>query len=84
MHIFMLDLDISQYPTMHEVINSMEDFNHVFYLCDTKENKDENELYITFLNISDGLQHTDSGPQRNNNQMFMPICNLQRLNMVIK
>ena len=42
-------LDISQYPTLHDIINSVEDSDTAFELCDSEDNGDENKLDITFL-----------------------------------
>ena len=39
----MLNLDISQYPTFHGLINSIEDSDNSFDLNNAKDNKDENE-----------------------------------------
>ena len=76
MHSFKLDLDISQYPTLHDLINSMED-SDIFQLHDTQENEDKNKLFIKCLDehtlTASKNTHTDLSPQSNNNQISMPI-----------
>ena len=38
-HIFTLDLDIVQYPTLHDLINSTEDLKNIFQLFGMQENE---------------------------------------------
>ena len=40
-HILTLDLDTSQYPAFHDLINNVEN-SYAIFVCDTEEKKDKN------------------------------------------
>ena len=47
-YISIIDLDITQYPTFHDLPHNVMYDSDVFQLDDNEDSEDENKLYITF------------------------------------